>query len=152
MQNRMERLIASGILYLLGVSVVLILKPSLMFSEDGTWKEFGIGRNMNTHTWMPFWLFAILWALISQILVTLVLCLRQGEPKRNNKPVVSQTQIDEVIEVEPEDLFPVRARAKRSRGVPMEMPEGYQILNREATDAAGGVPKQIYLGKGLAEN
>ena len=68
----MQRIIAAGILYLLGVALILILKPSLMFTEDGSWKEFGIGRNRNTHTWLPFWFFAILWALISYIITILI--------------------------------------------------------------------------------
>jgi hypothetical protein len=33
----------------------------------------------------------------------------------------------------------------------MDMADGYYILNREATEAAGGVPKYVYLGKELPE-
>ena len=50
-------------IYIVGVALVLYLRPSVMFHPDnGTWKEFGIGRNTKTHTWIPFWLFAVLWA------------------------------------------------------------------------------------------
>jgi hypothetical protein len=35
-----------------------------MFLPGGSWKEFGVGRG-ETHTVMPFWLFAIFWAFIS---------------------------------------------------------------------------------------
>ena len=50
--------------YLLGVVIILYFKPELMFDKDGAWKEFGLTLN-EKHTWFPFWLFAILWAMIS---------------------------------------------------------------------------------------
>ena len=68
----MRRLLAAGILYLIVIAIILTIKPQFMFTDDGTWKEFGVGRNSNTHTWMPFWLFAILSALISYIVIILV--------------------------------------------------------------------------------
>ena len=48
----MSLLIYSGLLYLAGISIILILKPELMFAKDGTWKEFGLGRNKQKYTWM----------------------------------------------------------------------------------------------------
>ena len=178
----MECLLSAGILYLLGVAIVLASKPRWMFMEDGTWKEFGIGRNPATHTWMPFWLFAVLWALISYILVTVLYAIFGS--KKDNLPEIPEvpetelpevpsvrkknrsktpvsveqpelTVMDEVFEAEPEDLLSevssksrVRARA---RGKPMELPDGYYVLNTKATEAAGGIPKYVYIGKGLAE-
>ena len=68
----MKVLLYSGLLYLAGVAIVLILQPSIMFTEEGIWKEFGIGRNSNTHTWLPFWLFAMVWALLSYIIVLIL--------------------------------------------------------------------------------
>ena len=68
----MRLLIFSGFLYLAGVATILILRPSLMFTDDGVWKEFGIGRNPETHTWLPFWLFCILWSVISYILIVIL--------------------------------------------------------------------------------
>lgn len=65
----MKQLLYSGILYLIGVSIILVYRPSLMFTEDGIWKEFGIGRNPEQYTWLPFWLFAIIWAILSYIIV-----------------------------------------------------------------------------------
>lgn len=55
--------VAFGI-YILGIAVVLYLRPALMFKPGGSWKEFGIGRG-ETHTVLPFWLFAIFWAFMS---------------------------------------------------------------------------------------
>jgi len=136
----MQRLIAAGILYLLGVAIILVIRPSLMFSDDGSWKEFGIGRNQNTHTWMPFWFFAILWALTSYIIVNLVFAVY----------LPSSLQPETVKMVRPtyEETAPSKS-SRRSRGKPMELPDGYYIMNTEGSEAAGGVPKYIYLGKGL---
>ena len=146
----MEQLIIAGLLYLSVIAIVLTIKPSFMFTEDGVWKEFGIGRNPNTHTWLPFWLFAILWALISYILVTLLLSFRKSTPSLLPEEVPEN---DQLIELTNEDMVPVKpskGRA-RARGRPTELPNGYYILNSEATDAAGGIPKYIFLGKGIPE-
>ena len=136
-------LLAAGILYLVGVAIVLVLKPTIMFTEEGTWKEFGIGRNPNTHTLIPFWLFAILWALISYIVMSLVFGIygmtKQIEKRgRRRVPYESPDYESEV------PVIPIR------RGKP-KVPEGYYILNAEGTEEAGGVPKYIFLGKGLPE-
>ena len=131
----MQRLIAAGVLYLLGTAIVLLIRPSLMFTDDGSWKEFGIGRNKNTHTWMPFWFFVILWALISYILVTIIFTFYFTETKSN-------TYIPSTTYDEPK---PVR----RGRGKSMELPDGYYIRNTDGTEISGGIPKYIYLGKGL---
>jgi hypothetical protein len=159
----MERLISAGIVYLILIATALVIKPRFMFAEDGTWKEFGIGRNPRTHTWMPFWLFAILSALISYIFMTLIIAFRDSRSgiaspanvavtntRRNTTPV-----LDEVMDVEVDDFeVPKPAptgqpRGRRGRGVPLDLPDGYYILNSKATEAAGGVPKYVYLGKGL---
>ena len=49
------------------------MKPQLIFTERGAWKEFGIGRNPESYTWMPFWLFCIFWALISYSMVFVII-------------------------------------------------------------------------------
>jgi hypothetical protein len=139
----MNRLLVAGGLYLIGISILLAIKPSFMFTEDGIWKEFGIGRNPNTHTWMPFWLFAILWALISYILTSILFNIYATKPVvvQKNKPRI----IDEVYEMDEADFDIPVIKPKRSKS-------GYYLLNREATEAAGGIPKYIYLGKGLPES
>ena len=135
----MKRLLVAGILYLIVISIVLAIKPGLMFTEDGNWKEFGIGRNIHTHTWMPFWLFSILTGLVSYILVTLGFSLI-GAP---------QKVIDDVVEMNAEDFdTPAPPKPKRARA--KSLPDGYYMLNREATEAAGGIPKYVYLGKAIS--
>jgi len=157
----LEQLVAAGLLYLSVIAIVLTIKPSFMFTEDGIWKEFGIGRNPATHTWMPFWLFAILWALISYILVTVLMSLR-GTVELVSKPKNVQTKVtnyinlpvsesDQVVNLTAEDMVPRTKAHARARGRPTELPDGYYMLNSEATETAGGIPKYIFLGKGLPE-
>ena len=147
----MQQLLAAGLLYLSVIAIILILKPRVMFTESGNWKEFGIGRNPATHTWMPFWLFAVLWALVSYTLVTILFALQSGPGSSTVAKQPSLNVVNETLEIEPEELSPSvpTRRSRRSRGTPTELPDGYYILNTAATEAAGGVPKYVYLGKGL---
>lgn len=126
----MRLLIFSGILYLAGVALVLMFRPSLMFTDDGVWKEFGIGRSPNTHTWMPFWLFCILWSLISYLL-----CVLLADVGVLPGLWVSHVEVDA-----PTASLP----APRIKG-PKQPAPGYYMLNTEGSGIEG-VPKYIYLG------
>lgn len=155
----MGRLLASGLLYLIVIAIVLSIKPTLMFTEDGTWKEFGIGRSQATHTWMPFWLFAILSALISYIIVSIIFNVYgydsiqdTQKPVMGNKNARTANTTFMDVDVDEEGVYEIDTRSSSSRrrkGVPASLPEGYYVLNREATEASGGVPKYVYIGKGL---
>jgi hypothetical protein len=48
--------------YLAGVAVALYVRPASMFAHGGAVREFGLtpGRTV-----LPFWLFVLLWALLS---------------------------------------------------------------------------------------
>jgi hypothetical protein len=137
----MSLLIYSGLLYLLGISIILFYRPELMFTEDGNWKEFGLGRNRKQYTWMPFWLFAIMWAILSYIVV-LVIVSHITEP-------VAMTEIN----VSAEMIEPVNVSTKAmSANVPKKMPasinemkSGYYILDVNET-VKKGIPKYTYLG------
>jgi hypothetical protein len=59
----MRILLFSTVLYLLGISAVLYLRPALMFHSDGRWKEFGL--HTEDGTIFPLWLFCIVWACVS---------------------------------------------------------------------------------------
>ena len=139
-------LLTAGLLYLVGIASVLAFKPYFMFTDDGIWKEFGIGRNPKTHTWMPFWLFAILWALISYIIVVLFFSIFGGKTSKKGEIEVIQT----LEEIGPDDMQKeIVSKSKRARSA--SLPDGYYVLNRKATEASGGIPKYVYLGKGLPE-
>lgn len=125
----MRLLIFSGIVYLAGVATLLMLRPSFMFTPDGIWKEFGIGRNPETHTWMPFWLFCILWALVSYILVVLLA----------DAGVLPGLWVSHV------EVEAPAGRVKVANAATKGPKPGYYMLNTEGTGIEG-VPKYIYLG------
>lgn len=116
----MKALLLSGLLYLLGISIILYFRPALMFKETGEWKEFGIGRDREDFTPFPFWLFVFIWAIVSYIIVRIILRL-----------------------VDTFDTVPVRSNMK-SR-VQEELVPGYYILNAAATKR--GAPRYVYYGK-----
>ena len=158
----LEQFVIAGLVYLIGISIVLTIKPNIMFTEDGVWKEFGIGRNPATHTWMPFWLFAILWAIISYILVSILFIVRNSltssttsskQTTNSRQTNIEKVKTDTVVSVTSDDLIPTpKPRMKsRARGQSVELPDGYYILNSKATEEAGGIPKYIFLGKGLPD-
>lgn len=158
----MQQLVVAGLIYLLGIAVVLVVKPSLMFNSDGTWKEFGIGRNPATHTILPFWLFAVLWALLSYIIVTFVFILLKirATPSVTLPSAPSVASVASVpaqrpniatVELDEEVVQVIPKRRSRPRAPSVDLADGYYILNTKATEEAGGIPKYIYLGKGLPE-
>jgi hypothetical protein len=135
----MRILLYSGLLYLLGVGIVLAIKPALMFADDGAWKEFGLGRNPERYTWLPFWLFAVLWAILSFFSIQLLATL-------GVLPGVEWTQIETVssspASISAEEVPRPKARSKAG---PPELKPGYYMLNTEGT-AKEGMPKYIYIG------
>ncbi len=128
----MRLLIFSGLLYLAGVALVLMLRPSLMFTEDGIWKEFGIGKNPNAYTWMPFWLFCILWSILSYLICVLLA----------DSGVLPGLWVSHVEVESPAYTAPPAPKA--SKGVKTAAP-GYYMLNTEGSGIEG-VPKYIYIG------
>lgn len=60
------------VVYSIGLGLVIHFKPSVMFNENGSWKEFGYQRS-SRHTIFPFWLFTITWAFVSYVLVVVLM-------------------------------------------------------------------------------
>ena len=126
--------LSAGALYLIGIAVMLVVKPEFMFTPDGNWKEFGIGKTSEKYTPFPFWLFCLVWAVVAYLLTLLVLKLYPTSPSSNNN-----TNKRRNLPVEaPEE--PVFENAKNA-----ELPKGYYVLNKKATRLSG-VPKYVYLG------
>ena len=128
--------ILSGILYLTGVAIILVVRPSTMFTPEGDWKEFGIGKRQDKYTAFPFWLFCLVWALVSYGLVisaqAITGTLTQKSIFRTNTPNTPPVNQSKAIEFE---------EGTDTR----ELPKGYYMLNRKAFKLAG-VPKYVYLG------
>jgi hypothetical protein len=143
----MTLLIYSGLLYLIGISVVLILKPELMFAKDGSWKEFGLGRSKHKYTWMPFWLFAISWAIISYVLVLVIASATGLGGVSNNIDVPVQNNSIEPENVSMKAMSPVLSEnmSRKRPSSSNEMKPGYYILDTNET-MKRGVPKYIFLG------
>ena len=137
----MKELIFGGLLYLTGVMTVLAIQPKLMFTESGGWKEFGIGRNPNTHTWMPFWLFCILWAAMSYAVVSFFIAAMTST--RTTESLLDDGSQEPAIVTKPR-------RLRASLNVPPagfgEMKPGTYVLNQNATRRKG-VPQYKYYGK-----
>ncbi len=113
-----------------------------MFTPDGNWKEFGIGKNEGRYTPFTFWLFCLVWAFMSYITVLLISPLfvkpeyemeMPSRVRRNKQNIVYNDDSDLVFEDEIPDNTNV-------------LPRGYYVLNRKASQMAG-VPKYVYLGE-----
>ena len=135
----MSLLVYSGLLYLVGISVVLFIKPELMFHPEGNWKEFGLGRSKERHTWLPFWLFAIMWAILSYLIVLTI----AGATHWGVKPEVAVS----TEPLEPEQIS-VKSLANASRRRPKtaaDMKRGYYIEDL-VQSSKDGIPRYMYLG------
>ena len=106
------------ILYLVGISVALYLRPALMFNKDGTWKEFGVG-NIEA-TVFPFWLFCIVWAVVAYIVCRLF--------------------FSEAAESTNDLVYPINSNEPA-----LETKPGYYKLNANIMKKKG-VPRYIYVG------
>lgn len=115
----MRVLLFSILVYLAGVTILLYIRPSYMFKEDGSWKEFSLQSNEDG-TPFPIWAFCIVWALMSYAVVKLT--SPSALPPLESIPLPS----------------------KVNTNVPTLKP-GYYILNREGS-ADSGVPNYVYIG------
>jgi len=129
----MKLLLYAGLLYLAGIAALLLLQPKLVFREDGSWKEFGVGRDPDHFTWLPLWLFAILWAMLSYMIILFF-------AGANLLPGI-QTVTEEQVDL---NSLSARKRAKALKGLDEAQP-GYYMLN-VGESGAKGVPKYVYLG------
>ena len=133
-------LLGSGIVYLVGISIILVLRPELMFDEEGVWKEFRIGGDSRRHTWMPFWLFAVLWAIVSFVLVHLISRSMAAPSVKLNtlQPSFSENLATNVAP-------PESVRVAKRRGASVPLPPGYYMLDKEAFNGTG-TPHYVYIG------
>jgi hypothetical protein len=123
-------LLISGLIYLSGIAAMLWFRPSLMFHANGTWKEFGIGRG-NAYTWLPFWLFAIMYALMSYIVVFSVSMAFRSPTTQSRRLRVNRNYAP--VPAEPKELLP-----------------GYYMLNTPPVNNKG-VPRYVYIGDTMPE-
>ncbi len=158
--------LVAGSVYLIGVAIMLYLRPSYMFRPDGSWKEFGIGQREDRYTPFPFWMFCLVWALVAYVIIILLLpkFIDLEEPeiieqksnspwfnwnnkknKRSVMPIQNQTALPTVEEGEGASMADEAVELTRAGSRQQELPKGYYVLNKKATRLSG-VPKYVYLG------
>ena len=152
----MEILWLAIIFYSIGLGLVLHFRPSLMFNENGTWKEFGYQRAEGAesrHTLLPFWLFAITWAFVSYVIAAAIVwvigsqsgsvvaattatyALYHQDQQQDLEEQEQQEQQQEVIETE---------RRPRGRPPKTKAREGYYVL--EPAAEGKGLRRYVYYG------
>ncbi len=125
---------------MIGVAVMLVVKPTFMFTPDGNWKEFGIGKPSEKYTPFPFWLFCLVWAIVAYLIVLLVLRLYPDSTTNQNYTVErpnNKNNRGNKRQVSPEPTF--------EEDDAVELPKGYYVLNKKATKLSG-MPKYVYIG------
>jgi hypothetical protein len=146
-------------IYLLGVTIVLYLRPALMFHPGGTWKEFSLNPDPN-HTWMPFWLFSVLWAFISYLVATGIQRLLLSAGSNNDADVDADVDDMDVPEVEMKEP-PVRNRSRKAVNFDVDVDadvepvsknmglntnkNGFYVLNTKKYNS-NHVPTYVYYG------
>ena len=156
----MEILWLAIVFYSVGLGLVLHFRPSLMFHENGTWKEFGYQRS-SRHTMFPFWLFAVTWAFLSYAIAAAVLWMipsfgpastvAAAATAASSFGPYSQSEYSD-SEEEEEEATPVSAYVeppRRGRGRPRKSEakkprEGYYVIDPESLE--GGLRKYVYYG------
>jgi hypothetical protein len=135
-------------IYLIGVGFVLYMRPSLMFGPGGTWREFGLADDEQC-TMFPFWLFSIVWAIMSYAIATMIMILVAGlavkeEPEGleifsesdNIKPV-SQTNNFKI----PKEIATNSNIKSSNVGNNLGNRAGYYVLN-----TSKGEPSYVFVG------
>jgi hypothetical protein len=134
-------------IYMAGVGIVLYLRPRLMFLENGIWKEFGLATDAD-QTIFPFWMFAIVWAILSYALASLLSMFFASVTMKSadtTMPVAPNASFIQPISANP-NWSPAAQAHFASAPTPAPMPTrspGYYILDPYANPAT---PRYIYYG------
>ncbi len=74
---RVNRINISILLFLIMFGIIHYIKPSIIYTKDGGFRQFGIGYREKTI--LPIWLVAIFLAILSQLAVMYYLLLGHTE-------------------------------------------------------------------------
>jgi hypothetical protein len=133
-------MIALGI-YIIGMAIVLYFRPLLMFhAETGAWKEFGLSAG---YTRLPFWMFAVIWAILSYVVGTLLTVFMTGIALQSLPADVVEANISSVLK--PVSKSPPPSLPKsvvESASSPSGTLPGYYVLESPQV----GAPKYVYFG------
>jgi hypothetical protein len=138
-------------IYMIGIAIVLYVRPKAMFRENGMWKEFGLATDAD-QTIFPFWMFAIIWAILSYALATLALLFFASVTMNSSDASVSNTpnmhpnaSFMQPISTHPNVPQMSQAMPQMSQAMPhmSSRTPGYYILDPYANPAQ---PRYIYYG------
>jgi hypothetical protein len=128
--------------YMVGIAIVLYVRPTFMFQDNGMWKEFGLSKKQ--HTVFPFWMFAVTWAILSYAFASLASMMFASIAIRAS----NNTMVDiQPISTAPAPANAVPAAANARAAAPAAAANattpGYYILD---PFNQGPQPKYIYYG------
>ena len=139
-------------LYIVGICLVLYIRPHSMFhAETGTWKEFGMSRS-NYYTLFPFWMFTLVWAFLSYALATVGMLAFGNFALQTFGPVSSLVEAEAAVEI-PKNLatpiskvkvpkLPLTTATDAAAVASAAATPGYYILETPKS----GAPKYVYYG------
>lgn len=64
---------SSIILFILSYTLIMIIKPNIVFDKNGNLRDFGIGRKNKTI--LPAWLVSLIIAIISYLILTYIIVI-----------------------------------------------------------------------------
>lgn len=140
-------------IYLIGTTFVLYVRPTVMFHPGGAWKEFSLNPDDN-HTYMPFWLFSILWALFSYLVATFIQRMSAARPADDfdlielpePEPAPKrQSEIPNDLNMETElDMEDIAEPVSKNMGL-NKTRNGFYVLNTNKYNKSR-VPTYVYYG------
>jgi hypothetical protein len=129
-------------IYILGVAAVLFFRPAFMFNEQtGTWKEFGLAKS-EAYTLLPFWMFVILWAIVSYVGGTYAAIFFGGLALQSLPSDVVEANLSNVLKPISKSVPSIPVSAVEAAKSPSSTAPGYYILETPKS----GPPKYIYFG------
>jgi hypothetical protein len=121
--------LAFGI-YIAGVVIILFFRPNIMFrAGSGSWREFGLS-NTGNYTVFPFWMFTLVWAIISYAVATLGTVFIASSALKS-LPETNRSILTPVSEMPPSVITPP------ATGLP-----GYYVLDTRSA----ATPQYVYFG------
>lgn len=141
--TEMKTLLFGLVVYLLGIAGILFYRPRFMFHADGRWKEFG----MEDGTMFPFWMFCIVWAILSYVIArtavgdSVAATVASNIVASNVALSNAQISIDDDIPDPPSELeLPVKPRRNNASGKTTMKPGYYRLSGTNSK----GVPEYVY--------
>jgi hypothetical protein len=133
-------------IYLVGTTIVLYLRPSIMFHPGGTWKEFSLNPDPN-HTNMPFWLFSILWAFLSYLIASFIQRMMVTVPTPEGESAdFEPIELPEPVELPETDIPNLTEAEPVSKNMGLNKTRnGYYVLNTQKY-SRNQVPMYVYYG------